>query len=131
MCGVDEERRGASIPTPVFEFDTSWVGDPDAVDVGALAIVPPPAVTVTVTGTPPRIFPLPSFTEKVGAVVNANPAVAEGVVEPASIDVGTAGSVPPEQPQIVTAMTAAVTGSEGILIILGICNCELKNHRQL
>jgi hypothetical protein len=105
------------------------VGDPDVVDVGAFAIVPPPAVTVTVTATPPRIFPLPSFTEKVGAV--ARPAVADGVVDEPVIELGTEGSVPLEQPRKVTAITAAIAGSDRTLIVLGICNCELKNHRQL
>ena len=74
------------------------VGDPDAVVVGELASVPPPAVTVIVIGTPPMVFPLASFTENVGDVASTSPAVAVGIDMSAEIEAGTAGSVPPEQP---------------------------------
>jgi hypothetical protein len=105
------------------------VGESEFVDVGAFASVPPPAVTVTVIETPPRIFPFASLTENVGELANTSPAVPDGVVDPAVSEDGTDGSVPPEQPKMAKAIAAAVSGSERILIIRGICNRELKNHR--
>src|SRR6266576_3931352 len=72
----------------------------DAVVVGELASVPPPAVTAIVIGTPPMVFPPASLTENVGADARARPAVAVATDISVAIEAGTAGSVPPVQPEI-------------------------------
>jgi hypothetical protein len=97
------------------------VGDPESVDVGELESVPPPAVTATVTGTPPRIFPPASFTENVGELPRTRPAVADGVFDAAAIEAGTAGSVPLLQPEITRAIAADSSNRRRTLIILAIC----------
>jgi hypothetical protein len=73
--------------------------------VGALVSVPPPAVTLSVIGTPLSALPLPSFTVNVGDVASGNPAVAVDTDMSAAIEAGTAGSVPFEQPAIAVATT--------------------------
>lgn len=83
------------------------VGEPADVVVGEFASVPPPAVTAIVIGTPPMVFPLPSFTEKVGADARGRPAVPVVILTSAEIEAGTAGSVPLEQPAITKAITTA------------------------
>src|SRR5688500_1165572 len=69
------------------------VGTPATVDVGAFSRVTPPLVTVIVTGTPPRIFPLASFTENEGAERRGNPAVPDNAATDGAIEAGGGGAV--------------------------------------
>ena len=96
-------RSGESSPTvtvsvfapavrPSVQVPTG-VGDPEVVVPEVPVMVPPPAVTAMVNGTPPMIAPLASSTENVGAVVNASPAVPLGRLPATCTDLGIGGSV--------------------------------------
>ena len=83
------------------------VGPPETVLVGMSGIVPPPAVTATVTLTPPSVFPLPSLTTKVGDDVSGKPAVPSTDVETVGeTEAGFGGAVDSLQPATKPAVIA-------------------------